>query len=144
MSDMTHTRVEHGQKLLSKLLDEYENGDNPDWNLLRNAPGKRPRTNSRMLVGSQAVHPLPTLGLTVCTATAGVRLAPMSWTEACEVIKDGSIEALGKLGRLPLEIRRYRKYRSDHILSDHASVDDFLMAKVFSCPCSPNEGKMMV
>lgn len=45
----------------------------------------------------------------------GVRLRPMTWAELAAALADGSEEAMGTLGRLPLDIKRYYDYR-DQVL----------------------------
>jgi len=59
----------------------------------------------------------------------------MSWDEASALIADGSLTSLAKLGRVPSDTRKYRKFRSEHILATYASVTDYLYASVFNIEC---------
>jgi len=74
------------------------------------------------------------------TFFAGVRLRPMSWVEAETLINDSSLGALSTLGRLPLEIKRYREFRKK-IATAFASITDYLLVTIFGCKSSPNEGE---
>lgn len=65
----------------------------------------------------------------------GIRLEPMCWDEASALIADGTLTSLAKLGRLPSDTRKYRKFRSEHILATYASVTDYLYASVFNLEC---------
>ena len=59
----------------------------------------------------------------------------MSWEEASTLIKDGSLTSLSKLGRVPADTKKYRKFRKEHILAQYASVTDYLYASVFGIEC---------
>jgi hypothetical protein len=59
----------------------------------------------------------------------------MSWELASSLITDGTIASLSKLGRVPSDTRKYRKFRSENILATYASVTDYLYASVFDIEC---------
>lgn len=58
------------------------------------------------------------------------------------IIQDGGEEALSRLGRIPPDIRRYRRYRAEVIAKSYASVTDYLYAKVFGLPTVPAAGAL--
>ncbi|KAL4520398.1 hypothetical protein Ndes2526A_g04968 [Nannochloris sp. 'desiccata'] len=73
----------------------------------------------------------------------GIRLEPMCWDEASALIADGTLTSLAKLGRLPSDTRKYRKFRSEHILATYASVTDYLYASVFNLECKTKDEKLI-
>ena len=68
----------------------------------------------------------------------GMRLEPMPWNEAVEVVRDGTSVALARLGRMPLQSKHYREFRDGVILQEYVSVTDYLYATVFGLDCKQN------
>lgn len=70
----------------------------------------------------------------VCSTKAGVCVDPTSWQEAVQIVNEGTVESLSKLGRSPLGIKYYREFLRDKILTKFVSVTDYLLCTVFSLP----------
>lgn len=57
----------------------------------------------------------------------------MGWEELERIVQQGTVEALGKLGRTEQDVEIYHSYKRDEILSKYVSVSDYLMCSVFGC-----------
>jgi Protein of unknown function (DUF3605) len=69
----------------------------------------------------------------------------MSYESAKALIEEGSIEALGRLGRSPQGLKKYWDYRENVISKSYASVTDYLMHSVFNMPTvKTSNGKLKV
>ncbi|PRW20771.1 hypothetical protein C2E21_8875 [Chlorella sorokiniana] len=79
-----------------------------------------------------------------CRGQPGVRLDPVTWDELSALVADGSEQALGTLGRTPLQIKEYWDYRDTVVLMRFASVTDYLRQKVFGLPTAPGPDGRLV
>jgi hypothetical protein len=70
-------------------------------------------------------------------------MEPMTWAEATAAVGEGTLVSLATLGRLPLEIKRYRLFQKTDILGKYASVQDYLNATVFGASCETNKGRKL-
>lgn len=66
---------------------------------------------------------------------------PISWDEAVELIKENTVESLGKLGRDPSHLHEYQEAMRK-VKEEFASIQDYMKHKVFKHELAVNqEGK---
>jgi hypothetical protein len=100
VSDDYKQRVDLGKQQLCRLFAQLDSGGVPDFCVLADVPGVR--------LDDDAV----------------------TYEEAVALIADGSVEALGRLGRSPLAIKHYWS-TMDKLKQEYASVADYLYKRVF-------------
>lgn len=65
---------------------------------------------------------------------------PMSWKELGDLIVEGTLESLGKLGRSEADLKVYREFMAG-VRNDYASVGDFIKIDVFEAAVHSSDGK---
>lgn len=78
----------------------------------------------------------------LCIACAGVRMEPTSWEEAKAAVAEGSVYAISRLGRHPLDLKKYEEFRQNNVLSKYQSVSDYLFATIFQAECVQDLGEV--
>lgn len=72
----------------------------------------------------------------------GICREPVSWGMLQDILEDGSVDALGRLGRTVEDLEVYEKFKENVIRRDYASMVDYLMIKVFECESRLTSGML--
>ena len=72
----------------------------------------------------------------------GVCHEPVSWDVLQDIVQDGSVDALGTLGRTVKDLEIYDEFKDKVIRREYASTVDYLMIKVFECESKHTSGML--
>jgi hypothetical protein len=72
----------------------------------------------------------------------GVCHEPVSWDVLQDIVQDGSVDALGTLGRTVKDLEIYDDFKDKVIRREYASTVDYLMIKVFECESKITSGTL--